>query len=507
MVPVPPAVAPLAPSTLASAGRSPERLWAAAMGLGWAWAGLLVAVSWPYQVDDAFILFRYGRHLAEGQGLAWNPGGPPVEGYTNLAYVVLAAALARLQVEPLAVAKALGVLGLVGVVGLTGATARRLGASWTEARLGMLALLASPGLCFWAVSGLETSVYAALLWAAVWCFARDTRRSDLAAAGLLVVAAVTRTEAVAWGLALLAFRGLVAFRAGGAAACGRRLVPWLAFGVPWVAFFGARAWYFGHALPNPVLFKSTLAVEGGGESVLWPFVRGWWPWCVLAAVGLWRTRRWLLALVVLTCLPVFATAISDAHGSNTVTYFDRYLLPAVPALVLLGVEPLAALARRWRLAGVATSAAALGWTSFNPEVNVREVGSLALSHQKNVAPASRALADFLVRERPRGYRVALGDVGYVGWRFEGAIDDLYGLNEYGYTVGCKGNLTCWAREVLLRRPDGVVLVMREDDGRLQAAHRAEQALLAQPGFGEAYARAREFGAGDNPWRYVLFERR
>lgn len=34
--------------------------------------------------DDAMISMRYARNFAEGNGLVWNPGETPVEGYTNL---------------------------------------------------------------------------------------------------------------------------------------------------------------------------------------------------------------------------------------------------------------------------------------------------------------------------------------------------------------------------------------------------------------------------------------
>ena len=38
--------------------------------------------------DDAFISFRYARHLSDGLGLVWNPG-ERVEGYSNFSRVLL----------------------------------------------------------------------------------------------------------------------------------------------------------------------------------------------------------------------------------------------------------------------------------------------------------------------------------------------------------------------------------------------------------------------------------
>jgi len=45
--------------------------------------------------EDAFISFRFAKNLAIGNGLVWNAGEPPVEGYTNFLWVVISAAVLR----------------------------------------------------------------------------------------------------------------------------------------------------------------------------------------------------------------------------------------------------------------------------------------------------------------------------------------------------------------------------------------------------------------------------
>ncbi len=44
-------------------------------------------------VDDAMISMRYAKHLAQGQGLVWNIGQSPVEGFTNLGWTLYMAFL------------------------------------------------------------------------------------------------------------------------------------------------------------------------------------------------------------------------------------------------------------------------------------------------------------------------------------------------------------------------------------------------------------------------------
>src|SRR5262245_13122100 len=72
--------------------------------------GSLIALLSPVTLDDAFITFRYARHLAEGYGLgAWNHTGEHVEGYSSLLWTVLLAGAARLGVDVRLASKVLGV--------------------------------------------------------------------------------------------------------------------------------------------------------------------------------------------------------------------------------------------------------------------------------------------------------------------------------------------------------------------------------------------------------------
>ncbi|MCC7117822.1 MAG: DUF2029 domain-containing protein [Anaerolineales bacterium] len=53
-------------------------------------------------VDDAMISMRYAKHLAQGHGLVWNIGAPPIEGFTNLGWLLY---LALLHLLPFAASK------------------------------------------------------------------------------------------------------------------------------------------------------------------------------------------------------------------------------------------------------------------------------------------------------------------------------------------------------------------------------------------------------------------
>ena len=91
--------------------------------LGAVMVGGLVHMSlYLLPFEDAYISFRYAENLANGHGFVFNPGGPPVEGFTSFGWVVLLALAHVLGgVVPdaavvLSVCCGLGLLGVTAVV-------------------------------------------------------------------------------------------------------------------------------------------------------------------------------------------------------------------------------------------------------------------------------------------------------------------------------------------------------------------------------------------------------
>ena len=79
--------------------RADSRSIALLIGLVAATVLIVHARSYPLLTyDDAFISLRYAQRLLEGQGLTWTEG-PPVEGYSNLLWVLACALLAALGVD------------------------------------------------------------------------------------------------------------------------------------------------------------------------------------------------------------------------------------------------------------------------------------------------------------------------------------------------------------------------------------------------------------------------
>jgi ABC-type amino acid transport substrate-binding protein len=80
-------------------------------------ATLTVLLSRLLTLDDAYITYRYARHLAEGYGLgAWNHTGEHVEGYSSLLWTLLLGGAAWLGVDVRIASKVFGTAAVLIVM-------------------------------------------------------------------------------------------------------------------------------------------------------------------------------------------------------------------------------------------------------------------------------------------------------------------------------------------------------------------------------------------------------
>ncbi|HWR98315.1 MAG TPA: hypothetical protein VN317_07805, partial [Candidatus Methanoperedens sp.] len=165
--------------------------------------------SWGWMQDDAYITFRYARNLAGGQGLVFNPG-ERVEGYTNFLWVLFAAASESLGIPSARTMPFVGLACGAATVLLLFFFGRRLASAsgpprrWAGAPAALLLAL-SPGFALYAVTGLETPLFTALVLASAVAAALGR---PLAFAAACSLAFLVRPEAALLGIggaALLAY--------------------------------------------------------------------------------------------------------------------------------------------------------------------------------------------------------------------------------------------------------------------------------------------------------------
>jgi hypothetical protein len=253
---------------------------------------VLLALAWRFAwlCDDAYISFRYARHLARGAGLAFNAGErPPVEGYSDFLWVLALAPFEALGIEAPIVAPLLSALcgaALVAWVARFAAERLELGpaAIWTSA----LFLATAAPMAIWSTGGLETMAFALAVLALFAALEAQAPRSAPIALAAVAVAWL-RVDGPLWGIAVLAAASI-----GGRDGSARRraALQGLAVLALAVAAQSLLRWlYHGDVVPN------TVRVKGG------------FAWLRLER-GLLYSSAYLACLPVALLVPLAALAVT-----------------------------------------------------------------------------------------------------------------------------------------------------------------------------------------------------
>ncbi len=320
---------------------------------------LLHAVAYRgYLLDDAYISLRYAQHLVDGHGLVWNPG-EPVEGYTNFLWVLLGAAFLKSGVEAMTAWKTVSALATLALLAIL-ARLQRLGGH-RRVLPAAVWLLASEGFAYYATTGMETALFAALTVTAIYLGLREAgdgrRRGSLA---VFLLLALTRPEGVflfALGQGLFA---LVEHTRRGVLGLRRRAADLLGFALVYGAYTAWRLVTYGEPLPNTYHAR----VTGGGEQLAaglaylaeWGSANPVFALALLApaVVLLRRARRTWRAvpeLAAVWSIAVAWTVYVVAVGGDSMPY-HRFFLPILPLWAVLLSWTLSAAGRAWpRLAG------------------------------------------------------------------------------------------------------------------------------------------------------------
>ena len=320
-------------------------------------------------VDDCFITLRYADHFASGRGLVYNVG-ERVEGFSSPLWVLLASLGAWLGVDGTLWLKILGLAGLALLVGVAAMyLTRRHGVSPHMTGLALVALGSNSYVLSWALLGLETPLYLALLLALPLTLQatleQPSSRHQALSALTLVALAATRPEAPLFAFAIVL--GVVfvhpsgslrkrAVRAGpttfGAALClGLLLV--------------ARRGYFGLWLPHTYYAKQGNGLDPSRLAALvdqgaTPLELGLLLGGLGAALWLALRRRDAVPLVVIGTNLAFASLVIEDWMPN-----QRHFLPIWVLCTLAAAIGLDALVRRtengspWLLPPVAAGLAGL----------------------------------------------------------------------------------------------------------------------------------------------------
>lgn len=314
-----------------------------------------------YTSDDSYISYRYARNLADGAGLVWNPG-EHVEGYTNFLWVVLLAGVHKIGFDIVLSGRWLGfALGILAIGGtyllcrvlVEGAPGR------TAGLVAALLLAASGPFAAWGTAGLETSLFALLLLAAVLAHISEQARRRPPASGILW-ALLTMTHpagAIPFAVSGVFKLGESAIRIrqarpGQVAARSevQRLGVWAApFALLYFPYFAWRYATYGWLFPNTYYAKVGSGLHQYARGLLYAdtFIEEYAIWILLAApvaILAGSLPRGRAAYVLAVVLAMFAYIVY-VGGDGLLLY--RFFAPVLPLIYALAVASAASIARYW----------------------------------------------------------------------------------------------------------------------------------------------------------------
>ncbi|PYO01570.1 MAG: hypothetical protein DMD91_07120 [Candidatus Rokuibacteriota bacterium] len=388
-----------------------------------------IAGTTGFPLDDTWIHLQFARNLAEGFGFSYNPG-VPVAGSTAPLWTLLLAAGFAVAGPSIMTVKVIGVATTVAAGLVTRAAALAWGASAPAALFAALAMLWSGPIGWGALSGMEVSLAALLVAAALWAHARGRL---FATALFAALAPLARPESIVL-LPLLAVSTTPVVRRSGIfiGLAAIVLAPAVAFslatvGAPVPATAAAKieggllGWLSGVHEPLARLFFTRP----------WHFAREWigWLWmthAVLpivlapAVIVVWRRVGPALGVPALALMVhPFAMALLAPYRGPAFQEgrYSTHLLPL--AFIVIA----AALGPTWtRRRGVLTAAwLALSLVSLAPAASRYGWGV------QNINAMQVHLGQWVAENLPRRARLALNDVGAIAYVSRRPVLDLMGL--------------------------------------------------------------------------------
>jgi hypothetical protein len=307
-----------------------RHIWAVMLPLGIFCTHAFLFGAWI--VDDAGISFAYASNLAIGNGLVAQPGLNPVEGYSNLLWILLLAPFIALRLfDPIWFPKIFALIALGAVFVWYYKTAAghdvRSGRAVAIAGFSLAGLQSS--VVIWSVSGLENGLYAALL---LLLLGFMSSGRSVAAGVAAAAVAITRPEGILFSAAypVLIFADKKLRGRDKTAACvryGCALIP------PVIAFLLFRVYYFGEMLPNtyyakggptPAMLADLLHAD---SALIWKAGD-----LSVATIGI-RAGGWFFASVLLVGLMLRRPIMENRAAKSIVILFT---LSSVVYLVLPG---------------------------------------------------------------------------------------------------------------------------------------------------------------------------
>jgi len=277
-------------------------------------------VQYFFLTDDAFISFRYARHLADGNGLVFNIG-ERVEGYTNFLWVLILSGLNIFGIPPEIATNVLSILLTFTLLGVVIAFSRRFFAVDNWELLILIApffLALNRSFAVWSTSGLETRLFTTLIFAAVYFYAISYKEDTKLKYSIFFfsLASLTRPEGILLFSSFYGFYLISEFKH------RHKLQNFFKYLPIFIILVGGhfifRYIYYGYPFPNTFYAKVTGAWFDSGFLYLFTFI-----------------HEYGLYLLIPLLIPIF-TRFYDAQKRRVIISTIAPLIPYLIYLAYLG---------------------------------------------------------------------------------------------------------------------------------------------------------------------------
>lgn len=394
-----------------------------------AWLGLLLlgSIYAGWKVDfqaapfeDAAILMRYARHLAQGFGIVWNIGEAPLDGGTDFLYLVMLAGFYKLGFSMETAVSVLGILSHFAGGSLLFWTLRRQQSAplfWSVTATAYWLL--GPGL--WLTAAYFGTSFFALFLMLSWAMSLEmiqvkvsNRKLWLLGLVLLTTGLIRPEGVLLGGLMVLA----ILWQGNRATNQGLLIRYGLVFGLLGGGYFFWHWGYFGAPLPHPFYKK------GGGSFYPWSLytailgtLKMCWPFILAFLWGIFSSQ-WKQVLRL--SIPLIGGVLMWGLLSDEMNFGFRFQYPlmglfAMSSFLVFPKGVLEKVEIRFPLA--ITLALLVLWQGWS-------AGSI-----RNYPDGRYYLAKSFQPYAEKGYRLATTEAGLLPYYSEWISLDAWGLND------------------------------------------------------------------------------
>ncbi len=290
-------------------------------------------------VDDAMISMRYARNFAQGYGLAWNIGQPPVEGFTNLGWTLY---MAFLHLFPFAASKISLAVMLTSLVILLAniyivyQTAQVLlpDSKYAPTLAALITAFYFP-LIFWSLRGMEVGLLTLLINSAILLVI--SKNKPILVSIILVLAILVRMDAAIAAVLIVGYLFTKNKRSA--------ILPAISVISTIIVIFWFQRFYFGDFLPITYYQKitgfGTLDRIRHGLLVFIEFAtRDTLMLLLFSLAGIFfyklqRSREALLLLGIFLAQCAYSVYVGGDYAEPETNAANRFIIQGMPALIIL----------------------------------------------------------------------------------------------------------------------------------------------------------------------------